>query len=186
MLVAPTAVRSEPCLIPTWSGTPATARTSTKAGSPDTSPAAGPGRDPGGGISFLDAAADGTALARAYLVTREQFADVAAQEMHREPGADLDLVHVLANRSHTYGPGRYETIHLVGELDGAPLLTFTSADTDQAASNAPSGAYLATIVRGLRATHALDDQAATDYLLGCRGMETWAPEEVRRLVAASR
>ncbi len=140
----------------------------------------------GGGISFLDAAADGTALARAYLVTREQFADVAAQEMHREPGADLDLVPVLANRSHAYGPGRYETIHLVGELDGAPLLTFTSADAEQAASNAPSGAYLATIVRGLRATHALDDQAAADYLLGCRGMETWAPEEVRRLVAATR
>lgn len=44
----------------------------------------------GGGVAFLDARAEGTALARAYLITGEQFADVAAQEMHRTPG-DPDL-----------------------------------------------------------------------------------------------
>lgn len=38
--------------------------------------------------------------------------------MRREPGTDLDLTQVLSERRHTYGPGRYETLHLVGELDG--------------------------------------------------------------------
>ncbi len=140
----------------------------------------------GGGISFLDAGADGTAFARAYLITREQLADVAAQEMHRATGEDLDLGQVLEDRSYSYGPGRYETIHLVGQLDDRPMLTFTSSTEEQVSVNAPSGAYLATIVRGLRATHALTDPDIADYLLGCRGMETWAPDEVRRLVAATR
>jgi hypothetical protein len=140
----------------------------------------------GGGISFLDASSDGSAFARAYLVTHEQLADVAAQEMHREPGEELDLTGVLADRSHSYGPGRYETIHLVGELDDLPVLTFTASTTTDIAVNAPSGAYLATIVRGLRATHGLPDADVADYLLGCAGMETWAPDEVRRLVAAVR
>jgi hypothetical protein len=140
----------------------------------------------GGGISFLDAEADGSAFARAYLVTREQFADIAAQEMHRTPGDDLDLTRVLENQSHTFGPGRYETVHLVGELDHIPMLTFTSSAGAQVPPNAPSGAYLATVVRGLRATHALPNGEIADYLLGCDGMETWAPDEVRRLVAATR
>ncbi|MDQ6641528.1 MAG: histone deacetylase, partial [Actinomycetota bacterium] len=122
----------------------------------------------------------------AYLVTREQFADIASQEMHREPGNELDLSQVMENRSHSYGPGRYETIQLVGELEGIPVLTFTLAQTAQVDVNSPGGAYLATVVRGLRATHALPDAEISDYLLGCRGMETWAPDEVRRLVAAVR
>lgn len=138
----------------------------------------------GGGISFLDPGTEGTVYARAYLITREQLADVAAQEMHRTPGEGLDLTEVLRNRSHSYGPGRYETIHLVGELDELPVLTLSA--TGDIAVNAPSGAYLATVVRGLRATHALPDEELADYLLGCAGMETWAPDEVRRLVAATR
>lgn len=140
----------------------------------------------GGGIAFLAADAEETAFARAYLLTLAQFSDVAAQEMHREPGEDLDLVDVLANRSHSFGPGRYETVHLVGELDEIPMLTITADSTERVRLNAPSGRYLATLVRGLRATHALADADLADYLLGCRGMETWAPDEVRRLVAATR
>ena len=76
----------------------------------------------GGGIAFYDAEAEGATLARAYLVTDQQFADVAAQEMHREPGDDLDLAHVLEHSRHVVGPGRYESLLLVGELEGHPVL----------------------------------------------------------------
>ncbi|MBD8868969.1 histone deacetylase [Nocardioides donggukensis] len=125
----------------------------------------------GGGVSFLDARADDVAYARAYLVTEEQFADVAAQEMHREPGEDLDLAHVMEHRSHSVGPGHYETLHLVGELEGVPMLTFTAEQPDAIARNAPTAPYLATIVSGLRETHGLDDDEVSAYLHDRPGMD---------------
>jgi len=123
----------------------------------------------GGGIAFYDAAADGTTLARAYLVSDQQFADVAAQEMHREPGSDLDLAHVLEHARHDVGPGRYESLLLVGELDGHPVLTFTTPDAAAVQRNSPAPAYLRTMAEGLREAHGLDDEQVVDYLLSCPG-----------------
>ncbi|GGF39575.1 hypothetical protein GCM10011519_11510 [Marmoricola endophyticus] len=140
----------------------------------------------GGAVAFYDPTARGQVYARAFLITRGQFADVAAQEMHRDPDDDLDLSQVLADEPYSYGPGHYETLHLVGELDGRPVLTFTTGDAEHLPRNSPGGAYVATIVRGLRATHGLDDEAITAYLAACEGMETWAPDELGRLVAGTR
>ena len=100
----------------------------------------------GGGIAFYDADSPGPTLARAYLVTEQQFADVAAQEMHQQPGEDLDLTHVLEHSRHDLGPGRYEALHLVGELEGAPVLTFTTPDPAALQRNSPTAAYLAMLV----------------------------------------
>ena len=55
---------------------------------------------------------------------------------------ELDLSQVLAQRRHAYGPGRYETLHLVGELDDLPVVTFT----------APAGHGLRPEPPGTRAT----------------------------------
>lgn len=118
----------------------------------------------GGGIAFYDAEANGTVYARAYRITSDQFGDLAAQEMRREPGADLDLARVLAERRHSYGPGRYETLHLVGELDGLPVLTFTAPTGHELVPNPPAPAYVDTIVRGLRECHGLTQQQARAYL----------------------
>lgn len=124
----------------------------------------------GGGIAFYDADTPGTALARAYLLTDQQFADVAAQEMHREPGSDLDLTHVLERSRHDTGPGRYESLHLVGDLDGHPVLTFTTPDPTELQPNSPTTPYLTTIAEGLREAHGLDDEGIADYLLDCPGV----------------
>lgn len=118
----------------------------------------------GGGIAFYAADADGTVYARAYRITRDQFSDLAAQEMRRDPGTDLDLTQVLAERRHTYGPGRYETLHLVGELDGLPVLTFTAPAAHTLPPNPPAPAYVDTIVRGLRECHGLTEEEARAYL----------------------
>lgn len=136
----------------------------------------------GGGVSFLDTDAEGTAYGRAYLLTDQQFADVAAQEMHAEPGTDLELVHVLANRRHTFGPGRYETLCLLGELDGLPLLTFTADDVHALETNAPTASYLATLARGLRETHGLSVEATVDHLLTRPGIGDWTGEGLRSVV----
>ena len=138
----------------------------------------------GGGIAFYHPEVTGEALARAYLVTDQQFSDVAAQEMRREPGTDLDLTTVLDERRHDTGPGRYESLHLVGELDGHPVLTFTAPDPDALQRNAPSEPYLATVARGLRETHGLSDAALCDYLLTRPGVhQAWTRERLTALVA---
>lgn len=118
----------------------------------------------GGGIAFYDPDAPGSVYARAYRITEEQFSDLAAQEMRREPGADLDLGRVLTERRHTYGPGRYETLHLVGELDDLPVLTFTASRGHGLVAKPPAPAYVDTIVRGLLECHGLTEGQARGYL----------------------
>ena len=141
----------------------------------------------GGGIAFYDSTSEGTVLARAYRLTEQQFADVAAQEMHREPGEDLDLGHVLEHARHELGPGRYETLHLVGELDGDPVLTFTARDPSSLPPNAPVAAYLRTVAAGLAQTHDLGERAVADYLLGCRGTTpAWSSDALVALLSPAR
>jgi hypothetical protein len=138
----------------------------------------------GGGIAFYDADSEGQALGRAYLITESQFADVAAQEMHRAPGEDLDLTTVLEERQHTLGPGRYESLHLVGELEGQPMLTFTSPETADVEHRPPSEPYLAMVAQGLRETHAHTDDELADYLHQCPGVSlNWSREQVAELVS---
>ena len=84
--------------------------------------------------------------------------------MRREPGGDLDLGQVLRDRRHSYGPGRYETLHLLGEVDEAPVLTFTAPPGHGLAPNAPSPAYVATIARGLRECHGLSEGEIEVYV----------------------
>jgi hypothetical protein len=141
----------------------------------------------GGGIAFYDAGStDDVALSRAYLITEGQFADVAAQEMRRDPGEDLDLTTVLDERSHTLGEGHYEALHLVGELDGRPVITFTSPEPAEVEPAAPSAAYLAMIARGLQETHEQTDAEVVDYLLSRPGVApAWSRGEVAGLVTTA-
>ena len=135
----------------------------------------------GGGVAFFDAEASGEVPATAYLLTPRQFSDVVDQEMWRVPGSDHDFAEVLSAGRSALGPGRYETVHRVGDLDGHPVLTFT-ADV-LPTLNAPSSGYLATMVRGLRAVHRLSDDEIVDLLLARPGMRpTWDEESVRAVL----
>ena len=74
----------------------------------------------GGSVAFHDPDGDGEVLSTAYLLPLAAFSDVVEQEMGREPGVDHDLAEVLGHGRQALGPGRYETLHLAGELDGRP------------------------------------------------------------------
>ncbi|MFC4909858.1 histone deacetylase [Actinomadura gamaensis] len=125
----------------------------------------------GGGMAFYDPALDGETPARAYLLTAGQFSDVLAQEMRRETGADLDLAPAVTTGRQTLGPGRYETVLNVGELDGHPMLTFTAPHgAADAALNAPSAAYLAMLSGGLTETHGWPPERVSTYLMSCPGV----------------
>lgn len=125
----------------------------------------------GGGTAFYDHETPGEAAARGYLVTAGQFADIAAQEMYRIPGAEDPIERLvldpLQDGRHSVGPGHYETLVEVGRADGMPLLTFTAPHGADAVEHvAPSPAYLDTLATGLRESRAWDDRQVAAYLDG--------------------
>jgi hypothetical protein len=137
----------------------------------------------GGGRAFYDPELPGSAAARAYLITSGQFADIVTQEMYRTPGEDFDLAIVLAKRRVELGPGRYETLLHVDELDGYPLLTFTAPwQAADVSWTPPSAPYLRVIMAGLRETYGWDNHRIARYLArlpGARGY--WTPADIAAL-----
>jgi hypothetical protein len=138
----------------------------------------------GGGRAFYDPELVGTAATRAYLITGGQLADIAAQEMSRSAGTDIDLRPVLATGRAELGPGRYETLLHVGDLDGHPLLTFTAPwHAGDVPWTVPSAAYLRMLAAGLREAHGWDIHRVAGYLAHLRGARGhWTPTGIAAAV----
>ncbi|MEU9115442.1 histone deacetylase [Streptomyces sp. NPDC048483] len=140
-----------------------------------------------GGRAFYDPDADGQLPARVYLLTVSQFSDIAAQEMYRDPGEDLDLTEALRQGRARLGPGRYETLVCAGRLEGSPVLTFTApwSSTD-VPLNAPSAAYLRHIAAGIVAAHGWNARRTAAYLAACPGAAgRWPVAEIEALLTES-
>lgn len=134
-----------------------------------------------GGRALYDPQLPGEqAAARAWLVTPGQFADIAAQEMYREPDGDLDLSRVLDCGRVELGPGRYETLIHAGDHEGYPQLTFTAPHrADEVDPVAPSAAYLRMLAGGIQEAHAWSLERAAEYLAGLSGAAgEWTAEEI--------
>lgn len=148
--------------------------------------------DPGPGPTRGPAPADGAPgrpgryelPARAYLLTLSQFSDIAAQEMYREPGRDLDPTEALTRGRSRIGPGRYETLVCAGLLDGFPVLTLTAPWSSRDITvNPPSAACLRHIAAGIVASHGWSTLRAAAYLAGCPGAEGhWTAAEIAALL----
>lgn len=140
-----------------------------------------------GGVAFYDPAESSDSVAaHAYLISAQQFSDVAAQEMHRPPGAELDVQALLADDLIArLGEGRYETLHRVGEIDGLPVVTFSAPwSVATAPLNPPSTVYLRMIADGLRATHDWTISQTCDYLLAAPGVaDGWDTATLASLMA---
>ena len=141
----------------------------------------------GGGKAFYDVSAPGTVAAKAYLVSVEQFADIAAQEMWSPPGGDFasrvaDLLPQLDTMT-ALGAGDYETVHRLGQADGHPLLTVTSDRLAELEPAAPAAPYLWWIATGLKQAHGWNSSRVGHYLseaTGARG--SWSAADVTALV----
>ncbi|MFF2950411.1 histone deacetylase [Kitasatospora sp. NPDC057965] len=119
----------------------------------------------GGGLALHDPQRPGTVPARAYLLTAEQFSDIAAQEMGGGPGTDLDLATVLRTGRDPQGPGRYQTLVCPGTLDGVPVLTFTAPwSLAEAPLNPPRARYLRNLATGLAEAHGWSPRRTAAYL----------------------
>jgi hypothetical protein len=139
---------------------------------------AGTSKTWGGSPAFIDASTpSGRTFGRGYLVTWEQFEDVVAQENGRSSGLiAIGDEKLEPGFSRQIGPGRYELLVCTGRMEGCPVVTFTSPQAvADAEIGAPTPAYLAMLVGGLRETHRLTDEAIVDYLGSAPGC---APEQV--------
>ena len=114
------------------------------------------------------------ALARAYLITEEQFLDVVRQE--NANGLAVDDFEPKARQARRDGhmrllsTGTYTELLFCGERDGHPMLTFT-ASGDRVDLRAPSAAYLRVIGSGLRECHGLSTAEVVAYMLDRPGVE---------------
>lgn len=138
-----------------------------------------------GGMAMYDPGLPDQAAARAYLISRSQFSDLAAQEMYRPPGTDIEVLDdVVAHGRVSLGEGRYETLVCAGDLDGHPLITFTAPwSSSDVTLNPPAAPYLAMLASGLRESHRWDAEQITAYLGKRPGVAgNWAPDDLEKVV----
>ncbi len=124
------------------------------------------------------------ALGRRYLITKEQFVDVVAQENGAEGPLSIPFDEVLPDGHTLIDTRAYDTIIGLDPVDGIPVATFTSSDIpEQRPAAAPSAAYLATIVRGLAEVHDLDHETLAQRLHRADGVApTWTIRQIQRLL----
>ncbi|RKR88570.1 hypothetical protein BDK92_2898 [Micromonospora pisi] len=133
-----------------------------------------------GGMAFYDAEDPGETPARAHLLTRSQFSDIMAQEMCFEPGSDLDLTEVLTHGRVVLGPGHYQALLYLGDLEGCPSFTFTAPwRRSEVELRSPSATYLRHLAAGLSETYGWSPQRIADYLSSRPGAAGhWSPGEL--------
>lgn len=138
----------------------------------------------GGGVAFYDPTIPGVSAGRAYLISASQFADIAAQEMHRPSGNDLDLAPFdNGSTSVSVGPGRYETLQLICKIDDIPVITFTSARRHRH-YNSPVGPYLKLMASGIAQSHGWSASRIEQYLLSRPGVRPkWDADSLRLAIA---
>lgn len=120
----------------------------------------------GGGVAFIDPAPfEAETRGCGYLITEEQFQDVLAQESRREVGNEVDVGVARESGSAVLGEGNYDLVIHLGDIDGAPMYTFTTPHpADQVPRTVPGHAYHDTLVAGLVESHGLTEVEARAYL----------------------
>ncbi|TGB00758.1 hypothetical protein [Halobacillus salinus] len=144
------------------------------------------GRWNGGGVGFIDTTRDESyrTYSNMYLVTREQFMDITAQENGLDT-FDMDLDAIMEKGSDVVQDSWYGNIIYLGDEDGYPVFTFTNPEPiapDEV--NKPSVEYLSTIIGGLKKGVRLSDEEIVDYFLEVPGVKgTFTEAELKGVVA---
>lgn len=140
----------------------------------------------GGSPAFLEhTSTDPGALGRRYLITKEQFEDVLAQENRTDAPLLVDTDRPVGDRQLVC-ERPYGQVLTLSPIDGHPVLTFTSPEPPETRTpGSPSAAYLGTIVRGLAEIHPLDaDQIASQLLRSSGITMEWDHTSIVELLTA--
>ncbi|MUK90173.1 hypothetical protein GMD78_17510 [Ornithinibacillus sp. L9] len=125
-----------------------------------------------GGVAFIDHSItkNEPTIGRKYLITDEQFTEVVAQENNCD-FIDINFQKVMTNGFLSIGDGWYGRIVYLGELNGAPMFTFTTNEPmGNMEINTPSAAYLSTIAQGVMELGYKQDEIM-DYFLNKKGIK---------------
>lgn len=122
-------------------------------------------------------------LGRMYLITEQQFLDVASQE-NEGTRFPIDLQKAKQQGGMIFQDLSYGNILYLGEQDGFPIYTFTSSeDLALEVPVAPSSRYLQYIISGLKEVYPLTDESIVEYLLSKPGIkESYTREELESLL----
>lgn len=141
----------------------------------------------GGSPAFLEHAATASgALGRRYLITREQFEDVLAQENRLDAPLPVDARRPIGDRQLVC-ERPYGQVLTLPPVDGHPVLTFTSPEPPEVREpGPPSAAYLGTIVRGLAEVQPLGADQIAARLLEASGVALgWDHAAIVNLIGPS-
>lgn len=133
----------------------------------------------GGGHAYVDYRRDENAhtIARAYLITREQFEEIACQENLHQKVQNTPFKEATRHGHATIGyNGDYDELLYCGDMDGYPIYSLTTSNPD-APHTAPAGAYTDVIRKGLSEATAMDAQTTfNEFLETTDAKETQTPE----------
>ncbi len=130
-----------------------------------------------GAVAFIDPESPGKTLAKGYLITPEQFAEVMVQEITVSMIPDPPS----ASQLQTLESGRYGRMIHCGDLDGMPMLTFTTPLT--LAPSRPTAAYLSTVAAGIADAHNLTIEQAVDYIANLDGVgDNYSKQDVQEIL----
>jgi len=139
----------------------------------------------GGAPAFigLDPVSNETTIGRMYLITKDQFMDVAAQENGLNE-LDIDLDEVKDKKKLSVGGRMYGMMLHVGQKDGYEIFSFTNnSDMEDVQTAKPSIPYLAMILAGILTNQSLSKEKAIEYLHDKPGVrEYFSLNELKQLL----
>ena len=143
----------------------------------------------GGGICFLKPEKDEkvNTLGRRYLISSGQFIDLVRQELKFDGTIEIDFEHLTREGFfNCMTDGRYGLLLYLGEIEGKPVVTFTSEIYLEKEINRPDKAYLSTIIRGLKEVYDLSNEELFNYFIKKTGVSSsFSPEELKKIIRAA-
>ena len=139
----------------------------------------------GGGVAFVQPAPSRSqTLGRAYLITEEQFLDLACQENGKRPGDPemaFDYRFAEENAQSYFNPADptrpsgqgglwYGRVVRIGTRESWPVFTMTAEWDGYADVNPPSRGYVTCIAAGIRQLGRISEGALVEYFLGKVGV----------------
>lgn len=128
----------------------------------------------GGGHINLDPrpSASARTIARAYLVTIEQFEEMAAQQNDRSMPLPLPYREAMQNGHATTGngSGHYDELVYCGMRDGIPMFTLTAVQPELPYT-APNPVYTKLLCKGLSENANIDKQGVINYIMATPGVK---------------
>jgi len=137
-----------------------------------------------GGVAFIKTHSNSeSTYGYMYLIKKEQFCDVARQEIKSKTEINLDFDQAVISQNFIFRQdSMYGNLMFVGNNDNYPIFTLTN-QFNLRSTTKPSVNYLKIIIAGLKETHKLSNPQITEYLLHKGGiLESYTEVELLQII----